>query len=67
MASSTVLGFVGLGVMGRPMCRNLARTSGARVVAYDLREEPLEALAPEGVERGASVADVAGRAETIFL
>ena len=32
MATSTVVGFVGLGVMGEPMCRNLARKSGCRVM-----------------------------------
>ena len=40
---------------------------GARVVAYDVRAEPLEALARDGVERGGSAADVATRTDTIFL
>jgi len=35
------IGFIGLGVMGEPMCRNLARNSGANVIALDLRPEPL--------------------------
>ena len=65
--STTTLGFVGLGVMGESMCRNLARKSGARVVAYDARPAPLAALAPDGVAGAGSVADVAGRADTIFL
>ena len=42
---ATTLGFIGLGVMGEPMCRNLARKSGAAVVAFDQRAEPLAALA----------------------
>jgi len=67
MASAPVLGFVGLGVMGEPMCRNLAVKSGARVVAYDRRPEPLAALAAHGVERGASAAEVAERAEIVFV
>jgi 3-hydroxyisobutyrate dehydrogenase-like beta-hydroxyacid dehydrogenase len=67
MAGTDVLGFIGLGVMGEPMCRNLARKSGARVVAYDTRSGPLDALAADGVERAASILDVAGRAGTIFL
>jgi 3-hydroxyisobutyrate dehydrogenase-like beta-hydroxyacid dehydrogenase len=67
MASTTVLGFVGLGVMGEPMCKNLAAKSGARVVAFDPRSAPLEALAPLGVERAASAADVAARAEIVFV
>ena len=67
MATSTVVGFVGLGVMGEPMCRNLARKSGARVVGYDTRPEPLDALAGDDVERAGSLADVAARAEIIFV
>jgi 3-hydroxyisobutyrate dehydrogenase len=49
------------------MCRNLAKKSGARLVAHDTRPRPLDALAADGVERAASVADVAARAGTIFL
>jgi 3-hydroxyisobutyrate dehydrogenase-like beta-hydroxyacid dehydrogenase len=67
MATATVVGFVGLGVMGEPMCRNLARKSGAPVVGFDTRGEPLDALAPEGVERAASLADLAARAEIVFM
>ena len=48
MTSTTVLGFVGLGVMGEPMCKNLAAKSGARVVAFDARPAPLDTLAAHG-------------------
>jgi 3-hydroxyisobutyrate dehydrogenase-like beta-hydroxyacid dehydrogenase len=67
MTEAGAVGFIGLGVMGEPMCRNLARRSGARVVAFDVRPEPLAALAADGVERAASVADVVARAHTIFV
>lgn len=67
MASTPVLGFVGLGVMGEPMCRNLAVKSRARVVAFDVRPEPLAALARDGVRRGGSIADVADEAEIVFV
>src|SRR5687767_7244598 len=67
MASTDVLGSVGLGVMGEPMCRNLATKSGARVVAYDARPTPLQALAAHGVERATSAADVAARADIVFV
>ena len=67
MASTTVLGFVGLGVMGEPMCKNLAAKSGARVVAFDARPGPLDTLAAHGVERAASVTDVAARADIVFV
>jgi len=67
MATTRVLGFVGLGVMGEAMCRNLARKSGATVVAFDQRPAPLAALAADGVQAAASVAEVARRAEIVFL
>jgi 3-hydroxyisobutyrate dehydrogenase-like beta-hydroxyacid dehydrogenase len=67
MSDRGELGFVGLGVMGEAMCRNLARKSGARVIAYDVRPEPLAALKADGVEAAASPAAVAARAETTFL
>jgi 3-hydroxyisobutyrate dehydrogenase-like beta-hydroxyacid dehydrogenase len=41
MSDTAVLGFIGLGVMGEPMCRNLARKSGRSVLAFDARPEPL--------------------------
>jgi 3-hydroxyisobutyrate dehydrogenase-like beta-hydroxyacid dehydrogenase len=67
MAKTGVLGFVGLGVMGEAMCRNLARKSGATVVAFDERPAPLAALAPDGVQAATSTAEVARRAEIVFL
>ena len=67
MTPASTLGFIGLGVMGEAMCRNLARKSGAPVVAYDARPEPLQALAADGVTAAASANDVAARADTIFL
>lgn len=67
MATTGVLGFVGLGVMGEAMCRNLARKSGAAVVAFDERPAPLAALAADGVQAATSTAEVARRAEIVFL
>lgn len=64
---ATTLGFIGLGVMGESMCRNLARKSKAAVVGFDGRGEPLAALAGDGVTAAASVRDVAARADIIFL
>ena len=43
------LGFIGLGVMGEPMCGHLARRIGRPVLAHDLRSEPLARLATDGV------------------
>jgi hypothetical protein len=64
---ATTLGFIGLGVMGEPMCRNLAQKSGAAVVAFDQRTEPLAALARDGVAAAGSAGDVVARADVVFL
>ena len=61
------LGFIGLGVMGEPMCRNLARKSGRSVVAWDLRQEPLDRLAADGIAAAGSLEELAGKAEIVFL
>jgi hypothetical protein len=61
------LGFIGLGTMGEPMCRNLAAKSKARVVCYDVRSEPMERLQGDGVEPAESIAQVANAADIIFL
>ena len=60
------LGFIGLGVMGEPMCGHLARRSGRTVVAHDLRPEPLARLAAERVA-AASPAEIAERCDLILL
>jgi hypothetical protein len=64
---SDKLGFIGLGVMGEPMCRNLARRSHARVIAYDLRVDPLKRLSADGVIAARSLAEVAAEADIVFL
>jgi 3-hydroxyisobutyrate dehydrogenase-like beta-hydroxyacid dehydrogenase len=61
------LGFIGLGVMGEPMCRNLARKSGFAVRAHDLDPTVLQRLAADGVKRGDSAASVMEGADIVFL
>jgi len=65
--SDRTIGFIGLGVMGEPICRNLVKKSGARVVAFDLSSEPLARLKAEGADVAVSVADVIGRSDVVFL
>ncbi|MEJ0016675.1 MAG: NAD(P)-dependent oxidoreductase [Acetobacteraceae bacterium] len=60
------LGFIGLGVMGEPMCGHLARRFGRPVLAFDLRPEPLERLAADGV-RPATLAGIAAGCDLILL
>ncbi len=59
------LGFVGLGIMGRPMMNNLVK-AGHTVVAYTRNAAVLDACAADGAQRGASNKDVGARADVIF-
>jgi 3-hydroxyisobutyrate dehydrogenase-like beta-hydroxyacid dehydrogenase len=62
-----VIGFIGLGVMGEPICRNLAAKSGEPVLAYDIQPAPLERLRASGVQAAGSVREIAERCSMIFL
>jgi len=61
------IGFIGLGVMGEPICRNLLRKSGAALIAFDLAPEPLKRLREEGAGVAASVAEVVRDSDIVFL
>jgi len=61
------IGFIGLGVMGEPMCRNVALRSGCTVVAFDLSPAPLSRLAAHGVSAAASAAAVMQAADFVML
>ncbi|HEY1767164.1 MAG TPA: 2-hydroxy-3-oxopropionate reductase [Terracidiphilus sp.] len=59
------IGFVGLGIMGRPMLKNLLK-AGHTVVAYGRNEEKLDAVVKDGAVRGASNSDVGARAPIVI-
>src|ERR1700710_1916616 len=61
------IGFIGLGVMGEPMCRNLAVRGGHHVVAFDMQRAPLERLSAHGVIAGSDLTAVVAGAEFVFL
>ena len=61
----TIIGFVGLGIMGRPMLRNLLK-AGHTVVAYGRTPAKLDAAVADGAQRGASNADVGARAPIVI-
>jgi 3-hydroxyisobutyrate dehydrogenase len=65
--SYRAIGFIGLGVMGEPICRNLVKKSGARVVAFDLSPEPLARLKADGADVATSVVQVIGSSDILFL
>ena len=65
--SSQRIGFIGVGVMGEPICRNLALKSGATVVALDRDPLPLQRLAEHGVRTGGRVHDAVQASQVIFI
>jgi 2-hydroxy-3-oxopropionate reductase len=56
------VGFIGLGIMGKPMARNLLK-AGHDLVVYDVAPQPAAELAGSGATEGASSLDVAARSE----
>jgi 3-hydroxyisobutyrate dehydrogenase len=67
MSAYKTIGFIGLGVMGEPICRNLVKKSGQRVLAFDLAAAPLARQRAEGAEVAGSVADVIKQSDLLFL
>jgi len=67
MPQHKTIGFIGLGVMGEPICRNLVKKSGAPVIAFDLAPAPLARLREEGASVAGSVAEVVAGSEIVFL
>ncbi|MEM7542900.1 MAG: NAD(P)-dependent oxidoreductase [Pseudomonadota bacterium] len=65
--STENIGFIGVGVMGEPMCRNIAEQSGSAITAFDLSDEPLSRLAKSGVVKAASIKEVVNASSIIFL
>ena len=59
------IGFIGLGIMGKPMTRNL-RKAGHTVLVYDVVAASVDTMAAEGMARGASSKDVAARSEIVI-
>lgn len=67
MSEQPVLGFIGLGVMGSGMCRNTVTKHGAPVHVFDMVADAVADQVASGAIAAASVADVAAKAEIIFL
>ena len=59
------IGFIGLGIMGKPMVKNLLK-AGHEVLAYDIIAENIEHVAAAGAQAAASTADVAKNCKLII-
>ena len=62
-----MIGFIGLGVMGEAICRNLAKKASDDVMGFDIDPAPLERLKADGVIAAASVREVAERCNIVLL
>lgn len=60
------LGFIGLGIMGKPMAGNLL-AAGHTVYVYDLNSEPVKELTSKGAVACSSSKEVAQNAELVFI
>ena len=54
------IGFIGLGIMGKPMARNLIK-AGHQLVVFDILKESVREVVAYGAEAGTSPKDVATR------
>lgn len=66
MSEFKTIGFIGVGVMGEPICRHLATKTNSVVLAADHDTAPLERLASHNV-RPTGLAEIAARADIIFM
>lgn len=64
------IGFIGLGVMGEPMCRHLLQKlepASHQIFIADLAAEPLQRLQVQGAQVMSSAREVFDRAQIVFL
>jgi 2-hydroxy-3-oxopropionate reductase len=59
------IGFIGLGIMGKPMAQNLLK-AGYELVVFDVVPERMEELVRAGARRGSSSKDVAAQSEVVI-
>ena len=59
------IGCIGLGIMGKPMAKNLLK-AGHEVVCYDVNQESVDELVAAGAVAGASSADVAAQVPLVI-
>ncbi|OLL27350.1 2-hydroxy-3-oxopropionate reductase [Burkholderia sp. SRS-W-2-2016] len=67
MSQYQQIGFIGLGVMGGPMCTNLVRKSGLPVHVFDTSKEALAKLVEAGASAHDSIAELARQVDVVFL
>ncbi len=59
------IGFIGLGIMGKPMARNLLK-AGYQLIVSDINAGAINELVQDGAKEGKSSGDVASQSEVII-
>ncbi|MDA0305440.1 MAG: NAD(P)-dependent oxidoreductase [Proteobacteria bacterium] len=60
------IGFIGLGLMGKPMARNL-HAAGAQMIIHNRSQDVVEELAGDGMTPARTPAEAAGAADTVIM
>ena len=63
---TTRVGFIGLGIMGRPMARNIMR-AGFALVVHSRSRGPVDELVAAGAQAADDPADVASRSDIVII
>jgi 2-hydroxy-3-oxopropionate reductase len=63
--SNTTIGFIGLGIMGKPMARNLMK-AGYPLVVHNRSRSVVDELSKEGAQVATSSQEVAARSEAVI-
>jgi 2-hydroxy-3-oxopropionate reductase len=59
------VGYIGLGLMGKPMARNILK-AGFPLVVHNRSRQPVDELVAEGAASAASPAEIAGLVDVVF-
>ena len=65
MAIKPTIGFIGLGIMGKPMCRNLLQ-AGYPVVVYTRTKSKIEEMVKEGAQGAETPREVGEKSEVVI-
>lgn len=65
MAIKPTIGFIGLGIMGKPMCRNLLQ-AGYPVVVYTRTKSKIEEMVKEGAQGAKTPREVGEKSEIVI-
>lgn len=59
------IGFIGLGIMGKPMAKNLIK-AGYDLVVFDINKSSVDEVVKTGAEKGESIKDVASKSDVLI-